>query len=41
MAPGVGDGGVEGYDDGCPGCGPIMPPFEEGNGRGDGGGVGG
>jgi hypothetical protein len=31
MAPGVGAFGVEGYGSCCPGCGPIMPPCEEGN----------
>jgi hypothetical protein len=41
MAPGVGVGGVEGYGGCCLGCGPIMPPCDEGNCLGGGGGVGG
>lgn len=41
MALGVGADGVGGYDGGCIGCGPIMPPCDALNGLGDGGGVSG
>ena len=41
IALGIGADGVGGYDGCCLGCGPIMPPCDEGNGLGGGGGVGG